>query len=147
MGDVLGQVRAASLGDSAGAMGSYLKALRIREALVAADPRDAQKRRDLAASLRKLGNQLIETSQAARGLEYLRRVLQIYIELASERPEDSEVRYELAEIYNDLGLALEGSGKMALALEHHRKALALREEFMTANPEDRRHRPQSFRHV
>ncbi len=140
VGDVRGQVRAASLGDSAGAMGSYLKALRIREALVAADPRDAQKRRDLAASLRKVGNQLIETSEAARGLEYLRRVLQIYIELASERPEDSAVRYELAAIYNDLGLALEVPGDMALALEHHRKALALREEFMTANPEDRRHR-------
>jgi non-specific serine/threonine protein kinase/serine/threonine-protein kinase len=140
VGDVRGQVRAASLGDAAGAMESYLKALRIREALVAADPRDAQNRRDLAASLRKIGNQLTETSEAARGAEHLRRSLALYRELAAEQPSHVEALYELAEIYNDVGLASEGLGDMAGALEQHREALALREKFAAADPQNREHR-------
>jgi hypothetical protein len=60
VGDVGGQAfSAASLGELAGAMDSYLKALRIREALVAANPGDVQSRRDLALSYVKFGRQLM----------------------------------------------------------------------------------------
>src|SRR5213082_785196 len=42
VGDVRGEAYAASLGDPAGALDSYEKALQIRQALVAATPRDVQ---------------------------------------------------------------------------------------------------------
>jgi hypothetical protein len=58
VGDVRGQLYGANLGDRAGAMESYGKALRIRESLVAAAPRDVQNRRDVASSYRKIGNEL-----------------------------------------------------------------------------------------
>ncbi len=79
-----GRRTAANLGDLAGAMESYLKALQIREALVAASPRDVQSRRDLARSYVRDRQPLIETSEAARGTEYLRQGLAVYLELAAE---------------------------------------------------------------
>ena len=57
----------------AGATDSYIKALRIREALASASPGDMQNRRDLAASYHKIGAQLVETSEAVRGMEYIRK--------------------------------------------------------------------------
>jgi serine/threonine protein kinase len=71
VGDVRGQVFSASLGDRAGALDSYNKALHIRESLVAAAPRNTQNRRDLAASYQKIGNELDNTNETARGLELL----------------------------------------------------------------------------
>src|SRR5207247_1665067 len=73
VGDVRGEVYGASLGDMAGALDSYHKALRIREALVAANPRDVNNRRGLADSYMKIGTQLQDTTDAARGLDYLRK--------------------------------------------------------------------------
>ncbi len=140
VGDVRGGAYSASLGDRAGAMESYLKALRIREARVAADPNDVQSRRDLAGSYAKIGNQMIETSEAARGLQYLRKAFSVYLEATAERPKNSEIRYDLAGICNDLGLALEDWGDASGALENHRKALPIREELVAADPSSQMHR-------
>jgi tetratricopeptide (TPR) repeat protein len=136
VGDVRGQAYSANLGDSAGAIDSYQKALRIREALVAAAPRDMQKRRDLTAIYGKIGNQLADTSEAARGLEYLRKSLALYSELTADDPSNAGLRHDLAETYNATGLALEGRGDMAVALDHYRKALPIYEELLAANPQD-----------
>jgi serine/threonine protein kinase len=73
LGDVRGQAFSASLGDIAGAMESYSKALRIREALVATSPQDVQSRRDLAGDYVRISNVLIQTNEAARGTDYLLR--------------------------------------------------------------------------
>ena len=136
VGDVRGQAYSASLGDRQGALDSYFKSLRIREDLVAAAPRDVQSRRDLAASYRKIGNQLLETSEAARGLEHLQRALALYSSLAAEESDEAEPRRDLAGIHNDIGLALEDRGDMTAALKHHRQAIKLREQLLTANPHD-----------
>jgi eukaryotic-like serine/threonine-protein kinase len=140
VGDVRGQAFSASLGDIAGAMESYQKALRIRQALVAADPHNVQNRRDLAGSYRKIGNQSLETSEAADGLENLRKALALYVELAAEQPANSDIRYDLAGIYNDLGLALEDWGDISGELENHRKALPIREELVAADPRNQNYR-------
>jgi tetratricopeptide (TPR) repeat protein len=149
VGDVRGEnYMAASLGDFAGAMDSYMKALRIREALVAASPGDMQNRRDLAASYRKIGVQLIETREALRGMDYLRKGLAVHEQLAANHPDDLELRQELAAAHNSLGLALEGSGDAAGALESHRKALALREALVAADPANEKlRRSLSITHI
>ena len=141
VGDVRGRAFSASLGDVTGAMDSYQKALRIREALVAADPHNVQDRRDLAASCVRIGIQLIHTNEAARGTDYLRKALSVYLQLNTEQPTNSEIRYDLAATYNELGLALEDWWRNASgALENHRKALSLREEFLAADPGSQTHR-------
>jgi tetratricopeptide (TPR) repeat protein len=140
VGDVRGQAYSASLGDRAGALDSYQKALRIRDALVAAAPRDVQGRRDLAAIYKKIGNQFADTSEGAREVEYLRKSLAIYSELTAEKPDDPDLRHDLAETYSAIGSALEGRGDMAAALEHHRQALPIYDELLAANPQDRTNR-------
>jgi serine/threonine protein kinase len=140
VGDVRGEAFSASLGDRAGAIESYSKALRIREAVAAAAPGDIQNRRDLAASYKRLGNQLLETTEAGRGLEQLRKSLMIYSELAAKHPATPEIRHDLAEIYNAIGSALEDTGDIPAALEHHRKALSIYKDLLTANPADRANR-------
>ncbi len=141
VGDVRGEsYSAASLGDFAGATESYIKALRIREALASASPEDMQNQRDLAASYRKIGAQLAETSDAARGMEYLRKGLAVYERLAADRPDDLEIRQELAAAYNSYGLALESFGDTAAAQVSHRKALALRAALVEADPGNQKFR-------
>ena len=135
VGDVRGEnYSAASLADSAGARDSYMKALKIREALVAGSPTDAQNRRELAGSYRKIGAQLIETSDSALGMEYLRKGIAIYEQLAAEQPGDPAIREDQAAVYNSLGLALEDTGNTDAAREQHRKALALRAARAAAEP-------------
>jgi eukaryotic-like serine/threonine-protein kinase len=140
IGDVRGGTTNANLGDRAGAMESYLKAVRIREALVAANPHDVQSRRELADSHRKVGWQLMDTSESGRGLEHLRKAVTLYLEATAEQPGTLELRYELAGAHNDLGLALEDRGDLAGALDQHRRALALLEELVASNPSEQRYR-------
>jgi non-specific serine/threonine protein kinase/serine/threonine-protein kinase len=139
VGDVRGKAySAASLGDLAGATESYIKALRIRESLVAAYPDDSQSRRELASSYRRIGTQLLETSEAERGMDYLRKGLAVHEQLAADQKENSEIRQDLAAAYNSFGLALEDRGDAAGAAENHRKALALREALVAADPGNRK---------
>ncbi len=141
VGDVRGQAySSASLGDRAGAEDSYLKALRIREALVAANLRCVENRRDLAGNYRKLGTLLGEGSEQARGLNYLNQSLTLYSELAAETPNDLQIQQQLADIHNSIGSALEDRNDMPGALKHHRAALTIREESAGKTPDDRTNR-------
>ena len=96
LGDVRGQAYSANLGDRAGATESYRKALQIRETLAQTSPRDLQSRSELAGIYSKLGVELEDTSEAARGLEYLQKSLAVYTELTAQAPDDWQVETDLA---------------------------------------------------
>ncbi|HZJ38862.1 MAG TPA: tetratricopeptide repeat protein, partial [Chthoniobacterales bacterium] len=136
VGDVRGKANAASLGDRAGAIDSYQKALRIRETLVAASPRDVQSRRDLGASYKRIANLLLGTSESERGFERLRDSQKLYSELADEHPDRTDLRRDLAEAHNDLGNAFGERGEMTAALEYYGKALLIYEQLVSSNPKD-----------
>jgi len=140
VGDVRGGQSSGNLGDIAGAVESYTKALRIREALVAVNPADAQARRDLASSHQKIGFRLLDTGEASNGLEHLRKALTLYLDLKREQPPDDDLQLELAGTYNQLGKALMLRGDFAGALEQHRAALAICEKLAASNPRDQRYR-------
>jgi eukaryotic-like serine/threonine-protein kinase len=142
VGDVRGELLAASFGDMAGALDSYEKATRIREALAAADPRDFKKRRDLAGSYAKIGLQLQESADFARGFEYLRKAFALYSDLAAKKPADVQVREGLAEVHSAFGIALESRGDAAGSLEHRRQALRLRKELLTSDYANEKYRAE-----
>jgi non-specific serine/threonine protein kinase/serine/threonine-protein kinase len=133
VGDVLGKPFAANLGNIKGALESYQKALRIREALVSADPRNPQNRRELADSHRQIGWQLRDTETA---LGHLRQAIAIYGQLVAEYPDDAAARLSLARTYNQFGSALEERAELSGALENERRALALLTELHAAAPRD-----------
>jgi serine/threonine protein kinase len=140
VGDVRGGKSSGSLGDIAGAIESYTKALGIREAVVARNPTDARARRDLATSHQKIGDRLIETSEPSKGLEHLREARKLYLGLTRERPADDGVQLEFAVTCNKLGQALKLRGDIAEALEQHREALTICERLTSRNPRDQRYR-------
>jgi len=135
VGDVHGRLfSAASLGDRAGALDSYVKASRIREAIVASNPRDQRARTDLARSYITIGTQFQETNDTARGIDYVRRGIAEYVQALTENPADTQIGTELARAYNNLGLALEETGDAAGSLQNHREALQLRQAMVAAEP-------------
>ena len=141
VGDVRGGAEGGgSLGDTAGAIESYTKALRIREALVAVKPSDAQARRDLASSHRILGSRLPASDIPNNDLAHLEKALALYLDLTREQPANNELQFELAETHNSLGAALNLRANIVAALEHSRAALAIREKLTHTNPLDRKYR-------
>jgi eukaryotic-like serine/threonine-protein kinase len=139
-GDVCGTAGGASLGNLAGALENYRQALRIREGLVAANPRDPQARHDLAMSYRNIGYRLLDTDKPADGMEYLRKASSFYIDLTMEQPTDAGLQFELADVRNRMGVALNVSGNEFAALDQHRAALAICEKLVASNPTNREYR-------
>jgi serine/threonine protein kinase/tetratricopeptide (TPR) repeat protein len=141
VGDVRGGVSGGgSLGDIAGAVESYTKALRIREALVALEPDDAQARRDLASSHGKLGGRLMGTAEESDGFEHLRKALALGLDLTREQPANDDLQLELANTRTRLGQALTSRNDFAGSLEQLRAALAICEKLAASNPQDQRYR-------
>jgi non-specific serine/threonine protein kinase/serine/threonine-protein kinase len=136
VGSVLGRPYGANLGNMKGALQSYQKALRIREALVAADARNPQNRRELAESHRQIGWQLIDATDTDAIQEHFRQAISIYTQLGMEHPDDAALRTALARAHNQLGSALEGRGDFSGALENERRALTMLEEVYAASPGD-----------
>ncbi len=140
VGDVRGGESSGSLGDITGAVESYTKALRIREALAAVNPDDAQARADLANSHQKIGYRLLDTGEASNGVEHLRKALTLYLDLTREQPANDDLQLELADTRNQLGKAMRQRGDLLGALEQYRAALAICEQLAARNPRNQRYR-------
>lgn len=140
VGNVRGQAYGASLGDRAGAMESYLKGLRIREALAMANPNDVQSRRELAESHRAIGWQLLDTTEGTQGLEHLRNAVDLNHQLALEHPANTELQYQLSVVQSELGMALEEHGDWNGALDQLHRTLASQEKLLADHPHDRKYR-------
>jgi len=140
VGNVRGQAYGASLGDRAGAMDSYLKALRIREALAMANPKDVQSRRELAESHRTIGWQLLDTTEGTQGLEHLRKAVDFDRELTVENPANTDLQYQLSVVQSEFGMALEEHGDLNGALDQLHRALASQEKLLADHPRERKYR-------
>ncbi|MDQ6624982.1 MAG: protein kinase [Verrucomicrobiota bacterium] len=145
VGDVRGGQSSGSLGDRAGAVESYTKALRIREALAAVNPKDAQARRDLATSHQKLGCRLRSTSEDSVGWEHLQKALALFLDLAREQPANDELQLDLADIRGNVGGALSLRDDRVGELEQDRAALEIREKLFASHPRDQTYRRELWK--
>jgi tetratricopeptide (TPR) repeat protein len=139
IGDVRGQAYRANLGDRAGAMDSYLKALRIREALATANPQDLQSQREVAEAHRKIGWQLMDTTEGAQALEHLRKAVDLDRELEAQNPENADLHYQLSVAESELGMAFHDRGDLRVALDQYHRALPLQEKLLADHPRDRKY--------
>ena len=140
VGDVRGGSSDGSLGDLSGAIESYTKALRIREALVAANPGNVQARRDLATSHQKIGTRLLDTAEASNGLEHLRKAFTLLLDLTREQPANDDLQFDLAVTRNQLGVAMSEGDDLVGALEQHRAAQAICEKLVAKKPREQKYR-------
>lgn len=128
----------AHLGDLAGALQSHRKAAALREALVAADPGNADYRRELLDSYWFIATLLGRQGDAAQELEIIRRQLPEREQLANAEKNAFVDRYNLAATYVYVGSLLMQSGDVAGAVENQQKALQIKEQLATVDPDHAR---------
>jgi serine/threonine protein kinase/tetratricopeptide (TPR) repeat protein len=134
--DVQGGYHAANLGDHAGAIASYRKALAIRESLRQRIAANAEVRRDLVRTHGKLSEALLESGHPAEAMEHSRQLLALAKELAAANPDNATDQRNLASAYADLGWKQAGSGDWKAGLENLRGAVEMFEKLQAANPKD-----------
>ncbi|MFL6216900.1 MAG: protein kinase domain-containing protein [Blastocatellia bacterium] len=134
VGDVQGYPFEANLGDTAGALASYRKALAISAALVNDHPNDLEARRDLLISTERIGDVLQATGDTANALDHQRKALAYGQAIAAADPNNAGHRRIVMIGYLKVGQLLAQTGDTDAALEHFRESLQLAEQLVAADP-------------
>jgi len=137
VGDVQSSPYSANLGDPAGALASFQKALAIRQALAAASRNAPEDERELATDYERIGMTLTTLGDYRGALEYARRDLAIWEMLAKAAP-TPESQERLAGAYFLLGRGYGDLQDAESALENYRKSVAIRESIAPSLPQARR---------
>jgi eukaryotic-like serine/threonine-protein kinase len=127
VGDVLGYNGAANLGDYAGAMQSYKKALAIREVASAANPGDPEITGDLLNDYFRLGFSMQDAGDDKGALDLFQKSLPVAQRLVSEHPEIPKYKDWLAGFYWSMGNVLSRTGDYSAALANYRQSASIRE--------------------
>jgi non-specific serine/threonine protein kinase/serine/threonine-protein kinase len=125
VGDVLGHPYAANLGDTAGALQSYRKALTIREFLNAAHPHDSKLQNELVGNYFRIANALETTADRAGALDTLQKALPIAQEIFAGSS-DSASADQLAGVYYFTGQFLVRAEDSDRAMANFQQGLAIR---------------------
>ncbi|MEP7245984.1 MAG: serine/threonine-protein kinase [Gammaproteobacteria bacterium] len=134
--DVQGGFRSASLGDTAGAISSYRKALAIRKALSAAAPDDREFRRELLRNYGKLSESLSGEGDSRGALEATRQLLRNAQLLAATPDATVADRRNLASALGSLGWQLTRTNQVGDGLIFLRQAVALYEAVLAGGSKD-----------
>ncbi len=140
VGDVQGGYRMANLGDTAGFIASYRKALAIRKAVLEAEPFNVEVQRELIRTHGRLSDALTASGDPAGSLDQLRQLLPIAERLAAADPKNLADRRNLALAHLDYGWKSSASGGWQAGLEECRKAVSMLEAVASAEPGDKRTR-------
>ncbi len=138
VGDVQGRPNFPNLGDTAGALASYRKALKVREQLAAAAPGNTELNLELGSTYTRIGEVLRNKGDLSGAVETNRKAVAVMEKLTAHAP-NAEVREALALSYVTLGDVLGNPytanlGDTNGALESYRRALAIREKLMADDP-------------
>ena len=141
VGDVQGRPLNANLGDSAGALASYRKAVGIYESIGAAASADPGLRRELALALQRLSEILSATGDTRDALVQARRSLELLQQstrsgASGKTVAAADLGRELAASYTRVGDLLSATGDTTGALDHRRKALSVMETVAAIAPDD-----------
>jgi eukaryotic-like serine/threonine-protein kinase len=134
--DVQGGFRSANLGDTAGAISSYRKALDIRKALSDANPGDRDLKRELLRNYGKLAETLVGEGDTKGALEATHVLLKLAQALASEPDASVADRRNLATSLGSLGFQLTRADQVGDGLLFLRQAVALYESLLESNRGD-----------
>jgi serine/threonine protein kinase len=133
VGDVQGYPYAANLGDPAGALASYRKALAIRESVAARDHGSEESRRDLANDYQRIGMALTNVGDFRGALESYRKDLAIEEVLEKAKP-TAMTQERLAGAYFLIARCYGDLQDVNAALDNYRKSAAIRESIAGSSP-------------
>ncbi|HTW65348.1 MAG TPA: protein kinase [Bryobacteraceae bacterium] len=138
VGDVQGGFRSSNLGDTAGFIASYRKALVIREAVAHADQANVEAQRELLRTHGRLSDALMSAGDLRGSVDQLKQLLPIAQKLSSTHPDNLADRRNLASAYLDYGWKRSGLDDFQGGLQDCRKAVAMLESISSAAPKDKR---------
>lgn len=133
VGDVQGNPFAANLGDTAGALASYRKALTIRESLNAAEAHSDENLQALASDYERTGLGLEASGDYRGALEYFRKDFPIRDLLAKSAPTPRS-KDRLASAYFLIAHCYASLQDPKSALENYRKSAEIREALAPGSP-------------
>jgi non-specific serine/threonine protein kinase/serine/threonine-protein kinase len=136
VGDVQGGFRASNLGDPAGAMKSYHKALAIRETLSGEYPKDRDVKRELLRNYGKLGDMLAYQGAKQAAIDNSRRAARLASELVAEKGATAADRRNLGNVYYSLGWQLSDAGQFGDGLLFLKQAAVVYESIAAEHPDD-----------
>ncbi|HEX8183225.1 MAG TPA: protein kinase [Blastocatellia bacterium] len=147
IGDLQGNPYSSNLGDTAGAMQSYRKALAIREKIASANPLNPQDRDDLATIYSHTGDILWATNETQPAIDHYNKAVDIGEALLAANRNDLPIMRNLWVSYQRLGRAQAQAGDASAAIASFKRASVINEELVAANPDDlqmRRDRSANF---
>jgi len=127
VGDVQANPFFANLGDTAGAIQSYRKALRIRLDLAGDHPSTFSDQAALVATYMNLGLTLENNLDFAAAMDAYRKAYAIATTWAVDRKDDPQAQETLAGVCFSLAILLADQGDVAGSLNYYRKSAAIRE--------------------
>jgi non-specific serine/threonine protein kinase/serine/threonine-protein kinase len=141
IGNVQGNPNNANLGDTASALASYHKALRIAEPLAAGYPADAQIQRSLAVIYEKLADVQAFRGNVPEAVATSARSLGIFRALAGRASADARARRSVAISHVKAGdlaghPSFPNAGRKEDALAHYLKSASILEELERKYPTD-----------
>jgi len=144
VGEVQHSPYRASLGDAAGALESYRRALAVA-ALIGRGQRDDQAARRYAARAEQdIAGVLLVTGYAGPAADTVRRAIALFQAMSAAQSGDTGATVHLADSYNLLGDALGNESMIGNlrdpggALDNYRKALAIYQQLATSHPNNLR---------
>ena len=145
VGSAQGARSAPSLGDRAGALASYRKALAIREPLAAASPQDADIGVELSHSYQFVGDLLAYNGDLQGAAAMGRKDVALMERLAAAHPASFEIRDSLGNSYSVLGDVTGNNefpnlGDAKGAMELFQKSRVIREKLVAEDPTKRAQR-------
>jgi eukaryotic-like serine/threonine-protein kinase len=136
LGMVQGGNTGSNLGDTKGALESFRRALKMREAVAAANPGNVQDQKNLAHSYFDLSTALYYAGDLSVGNEYVHKAVQIREALVQAHPSDTALLNDLAFSYRDLGGDFTLRNQLAEGLEQYEKSLELLQQVANSAPLD-----------
>jgi non-specific serine/threonine protein kinase/serine/threonine-protein kinase len=140
VGDVQGGFRSSNLGDTAGFIASYRKALAIREAVWRGDLKNPESERELFQTHLRLSDALMASGDLKDAVDQVKQMLPIAEKLAADDPNNLSNRRNLAAAHLDYGWKRSGLGDWKGGLEDCREASAMLESIAATDPSDKRTR-------
>jgi serine/threonine protein kinase/tetratricopeptide (TPR) repeat protein len=134
VGDVQGNPRFANLGDTAGSVASYRKALGIRITLANDKRSSSDDQAALAAIYVKLGSVLKVVNDFPGALEALRRAYPITEKLATDQKNSPQAQEALGAVCFAMAQCLADMGSTAPSIEYYRKSASIRESITGGTP-------------
>jgi eukaryotic-like serine/threonine-protein kinase len=134
IGDVQGGIGSANLGDTAGALDSYRKALEVRKRILDAKPHDSETRDGLVQSYQRIGRIYMDMGRYDEAAQIAQNHLDLSRQIAADSPESRKAQSRLAASYDGMGDTLSSLGRWDECLKNYEASSQIFKSLADSSP-------------